>query len=85
MDIDDTTYNREIYIYIRQTTRAALKTYSERHIQAGWEISHFSGLLDGTGDELWLGKNGLKLALSLKSDDYIEIVFWYDIGVEKYW
>ena len=84
-EIDDTSHNREVHIYIERTTREDLIDYGERLMQSGWERGAFSELLDGTGNALWLDMGGIHLHLYLRRDDYVEIAFWYGIGVEKYW
>jgi|GEM_PF-3041854 len=84
-EIDDTSHNRTVHIYIERTTREALVDYGKRLIQSGWERGAFTDLLDGTGDTLWLDKGGIHLHLNMSRDDFIEIAFWYGIGFEKYW
>ena len=84
-EIDDTSHDRTVYIYIERTSREALVDYGERLIQSGWEPDYFDGLLDGTDDVLWLEKDGLHVNLYLRRDDYVEIAFWYEMGVQKYW
>ena len=84
-EIDDTSYSREVHIYVERTTREALISYGERLLQAGWERGGFTDLLDGTGDTLWLDRGDIHLHLKMRRDDYVEIAFWYEMGFEKYW